>query len=235
MSPCSGAANYLRQAKIRRQFDCVPLRSEVPMTRLGLVIASCFCVFTTTSALSDLRFEAGAACRIEIIDGPGGNHFTRWRNGQLAGADACMRIGQQVDYQNPSYPNRDVCVCVGPNRGSDQSRAVALCRDRGTLAGPSDSRALVWCDQVLPMAPCNTPLGEWNWVDGSRITFVVGGGATHSVGGQGTWTQTGNTIRIQWPRWNSTDVLTLSADGQQLAGQYGPSVTGTSTRLTPCQ
>jgi len=208
------------------------------MTRWRLALAAFCFVLTSSAAQADLRpTSAAGTCLIQITNGPEGNHLAQWRSRTLTGADACVLIGQEADRNldhAPAFPSRDACVCTGPDHGNDESRAVVLCRERkddGAVLGPKDSKLVIWCDR------CGTPIGSWKWVDNNEIFFAPGGVATHTGAkdAPGTWSQAGNKITVKWPRWNSTDTLVLSPDGRTLTGQYGKSITGTSTRASQCK
>jgi hypothetical protein len=152
------------------------------MTRFLLALLQIFVALLVFSSVghADMRWIPGATCLIEITNGAGGDHYTRWTRGQLGGAAGCVKIGQQVDYDNPPYPNRDVCVCIGGNYGQDNNRAVVLCSDRGNLPGPRDSRVARWCGPPASSPPPNVA-GSWTCRgsgccrDGGRTTIVQSG------------------------------------------------------------
>jgi hypothetical protein len=192
------------------------------MDRISILAVVTFAI-SGSEAYGDLRnLSSAGTCFIEITNGPTIDSLSRWRAGTLTRAEACLRIGTEIDRTIPTFPERPISICVGPNYGADATRAVVLCRERGSMPGPSDSKTFVWGDQL-----CSTSVGRWDWFDGSTVWFLGGSGAEHSAapGMPGKWSQAGATVTITWPKWTSVDTPTLSADGLSLTGLYGKNPT----------
>jgi hypothetical protein len=174
-----------------RKFALVLFLSVIPL------------LFANSAGHADLRWEQHAGtCLIRIT----GKEFESWVKGQLSGQSACVTIGQQVDYENPPYPLRDVCVCVGASHGRQPTVGFALCADRGNRSGPRDSRVAQWCDRVaVPnIAGSWTCRGPDCCRDGGRATIVQTGNnlvVTNECTPPLTVTGTisGDTIRVGWP------------------------------------
>ena len=78
----------------------------------------------------------------------------------------------------------------------------------------------------------SSPVGTWNWFDGSTVTFAANGTATHSDGHTGTWgpaaAGSGYQFHVHW-NYPSDDYFTISPDGTTMTGSF-QGKKGTSTR-----
>jgi hypothetical protein len=107
---------------------------------------------------------------------------------------------------------------------------VVLSADGGMLSGSNNYAGPLSGQRISGHA--QSVVGAWKWPNGSTAVFSEGGEAQNGPV-SGKWTQLpGNTIRIVW-NFVFTDDVTLSSDGQNLAGKnmLGAPVGG---RRVPC-